>query len=93
VEHALVREALLRADEGTEGLRDGKGEEEMRPGQLFVQVVLEPLLAFMLLALGTVPVATGMIDTVVPPTSLALIEAVTIVPALALLDGADDLTV
>ena len=40
VKHGVVREALLRADKGTQGLRDGKGEEEVRPGQLFVQVVL-----------------------------------------------------
>jgi len=54
---------------------------------------MKPLLAFMLLALGTVPVATGMMDAVVLATTLALREAVAIVPALALLDGADDLAV
>ena len=43
----------------------------------------------MLLALGTVAVATGMIDAMVPPTRWALREVVTIMPALALLDGAD----
>lgn len=65
----------------------------MRPGQLCVQVVLEPLLGCMLLTLGTVPVAAGMIDTVLLTTTLALIEAVAVVSALALLDGADDLAV
>ena len=93
VKHGLVREALMRADEGSEGLRDGEGEEEVRPGQLFVQVVLEPLLGCMLLTLGTVAVATGMMDAVVPPTALALREAVAVMAALALLDGADDLAV
>ena len=83
----------MRADEGSERLRDGEGEEEVRPGQLFVQVVLEPLLGFMLLTLGTVAVATGMMDAVVPPTVLALREAVAVVSALAVLDGADDLAV
>jgi len=34
-----------------------------------------------------------MIDAVVPPTVLALIEAMAVVAALALLDGADDLAV
>ena len=87
VKHGLVGEALMRADEGTEGLGDGEGEEEVRPRQLFVQVVLEPLLGFMLLTLGTVAVATGMIDAVVPPTAWALIEAVAILSALAMLDG------
>ena len=47
----------------------------------------------MLLALRTVAVATGMMDAVLPSTVLALIEAVPIMPALALLDGADDLAV
>ena len=93
VKHGLVREALMRADEGAQGLRDGEGEEEVRPGQLFVQVVLEPLLGFMLLTLGAVAVATGMIDAVLPPTAVALREAMAVVAALALLDGADDLAV
>ena len=93
LKQGLVREALLRADEGSQRLRDGEGEEDVRPGQLFVQVVLEPLLGFMLLTLGAVPVATGMIDAVVLATTLALIEAVAVVSTLALLDSADDLAV
>ena len=93
LKHSLVREALMGADEGSERLRDGEGEEEMRPGQLFFQVVLEPLPGFMLLTLGAVAVATGMIDAVLPSTVWALIEAVAVVSTLALLDGADDLAV
>ena len=65
----------------------------MRPGQLFIQVMLEPLLSFMLLALGTVAVATGMIDAVLSFTVWALIEAMAIGAAAAVLDGADHLTV
>ena len=83
----------MRADKGAEGLGDGKGDEKVRPGQLSLQVVMKPLLGFMLLALWTVPVATGMMDAVVLATALALIEAVAIVPALAMLDGTDDLAV
>jgi len=93
LKHSLVREALMRADEGSQRLRDGEGEEEVRPGQLFVQVGLEPLLGFMLLTLWAVPVATGMIDAVLLATTLALREAVAVMSALALLDGADDLAV
>jgi len=37
--------------------------------------------------------ATGMIDAVVFATALALVEAVAIMPAAAVLDGADDLRV
>jgi hypothetical protein len=53
--------------------------------------MVEPLLGFMLLTLRAMTIATGMIDTVLPPTMLALIEAVTVMAALALLDGTDDL--
>src|SRR5712691_2870760 len=93
VEHGVVRKALMRADEGSQRLRDREGEEEVRPGQLLLEVVCEPLLGFMLLTLWTVPVATGMVDAVVLTTAVALIEAVAVMAALALLDGADDLAV
>jgi hypothetical protein len=93
LKHGVVREALMGADEGTQGLRDGEGEEEMRPRELCVQMVLEPLVSFILLALGTVPVATGMIDAVLFPTALALIEAMAVMAALAILDSTDNLVV
>ena len=93
LKHSLVREALLRADEGSKRLRDGKGEEAIRPGELLVQVRLEPLLGFMLLTLGTVAVATGMLDAVLLATPVALREAVTVGSAVALLAGAADLAV
>jgi hypothetical protein len=93
LKQGLVRETLMRANERSEGLRDGEGEQEVWSRQLFVQVVLEPLLGFMLLTLRAVAVATGMIDAMVPPTVWALREAVAVVPTLAVLDGADDLAV
>ena len=92
-EQGVVREALRRAETGTQGLRDRAGEETMRPRALFIQGVLAPLGSFLLLALGTVAVATGMMDAVVPPTAWALREALAVMAALALLDGADDLAV
>jgi hypothetical protein len=69
MEHALIREALMCTDEGTEGLRDREGEEEVRSRQLCVQMVCEPLLGCMLLTLGAVTVATRMLDAVLPPTA------------------------
>jgi hypothetical protein len=60
---------------------------------LFVEVVLKPLLGFVLLALGAVAVATGMIDAMGLPTVLAVIEAGAVMAALAVLDGAEDLAV
>jgi hypothetical protein len=38
VNQGLVREALVGADEGAERLRDGAGQEDVRPGQLCVEV-------------------------------------------------------
>ena len=93
LKHGVVSDTLMRADEGSQRLRDGEGEEEVRPGQLFVEVVLKPLLGFMLLTLRAVAVATGMMDAVVSPTAWALREAMAIVSALAVLDGTDDLAV
>ena len=83
----------MRTAERSEGLRHGEGEEEVRPGQLLLQVVREPLLGFMLLTLGAMTIATGMLDAVLLATAVAVIEAMAIVPALALWDGADDLAV
>jgi hypothetical protein len=92
-EQGVVRDTLMRADKGTQGLGDGEGEEEVRPRELCVQVVLEPLLGVMLLARRTVPVATGMMDVVFFPTALALREAVTVIAALAMWDSTDGLAV
>jgi len=93
LEHGVVREALMRAEKGTQGLGDGKGEEEVRTGQRSLHVVMKPLLGCMLLTRGTVPVATGMMDAVVLATAWARREAVALVPAWALLESADDLAV
>ena len=93
VEHGVVREALMGADEGAQGLGDREGEEQVRPGELLLQVGVEPRRGCMLRALGTVPVATGMLDAVVLATAVALREAMSIVAALAVLDGAEDLSV
>lgn len=83
----------MGAEEGAEGLRDGAGHQEVRPRQRLVEVVCKPLLGFLLLPLGAVAVATGMVHTVLPPTGVALREAVPLRPAVALLDGAEDLVV
>ena len=82
--HSLVCETLMRADQGTQGLRDSEGQEKVRPRELLGQVVLEPLLGFMLLTLGAVAVAPGMIDAVLARAVLTLIEAVAVCAALAL---------
>ena len=93
LQQGVVREAVMRADEGAERLRDRKGEEEVRPRELFVEVVLKPLLRCMLLALGAVAVATRMLDAVLSLTVWALREAMAVRAAAAVLDGTDDLAV
>ena len=92
-EQGLVSDALMRADKRAQGLRDGEGEEAVRSGKLCLQVGVEPLLGFMLLTLRAVTIATGMRDAVGPPTALALREALSVVSAAAMADGADDLAV
>ena len=93
VQQGLVRGALRRADAGSERFRDRAGEEEVWPGQLCGEVGLEPLLGCMLLTLRAVAGATGMVDAVVPPTGLALIQARSVRADLALLDGVEGLAV
>jgi hypothetical protein len=93
LQQGVGREAVRRADEGAERPRDRKGEEEVRPRELCVEVVLKPLLRFMLLALGAVAVATSMRDAVLSRTVWALREAMAIGAAAAVLDGAAHLTV
>ena len=83
----------MRADEGTQGLRDSEGDEEVWSGELFFQLVVQPLLGCMLLTLGTVAVAACVMDAVLPATALALIEAVAVVSGAAVLDGTSGLLV
>ena len=93
LQQGLVREALMRTDKRSQRLWDGAGEEKVRPGELLIEVVLEPLLGCMLLPLETVAVATGVIETVLSVTGWALREAVAVMAAAAVLDGAADLAV
>ena len=90
---SVGREALRRAEHGTPGRRDGASEEDVRPGQLCVQVGCEPLLGCRLWALGTGTGATGMSDAVGPSPVWARREARAIMAALARLDGPESLTV
>ena len=91
--HGLVGAALRRTEEGAERLRDGTGEKDVWPGELFVAVVVEPLLGCVLLALGAVAVAACVMDAVWFATTLALRETMAVMAAVARLDGMDDLAV
>ena len=58
-----------------------------------MELGLEPLRGPAMLTLGTVAIAAGVVDTVLPVTALAVIEAVSIMSALAVWDGTDGLVV
>jgi hypothetical protein len=93
VQHRLGREALLRADAGSQRRRHGAGQQEVRPGQRCVAVVLKPRRCVLLLTLGPGAVATGRLDAVWLATPWALREAVAVVATAARLDGVDGLAV
>ena len=57
LEQGLVSGALMGAEKRAQGLRDGEGDEKMRSGQLFFEVLMEPLLGFMVLALRAMAIA------------------------------------
>lgn len=65
----------------------------MGSGELLVELVLEPLLSLRIRALGTVPVAAGMMTAVLSATALAVIEAVSIMSCAAVWDGPEGLLV
>jgi hypothetical protein len=68
----------MRAAEGAQGFREGKGEEEVRSWELFVELVVEPLPRLLVLTLGTMAMAAGMRETVLLSTALAGIKAVAV---------------
>ena len=71
----------------TQRLRHGEGEEAIRPGQLLLQVVVEPLLRLIVLTLGAMAIAAGVQDAVTPSAALARLEAVSGVSGAAVEDG------
>ncbi len=64
----------------------------MVPGQLPIQLGLQPLPGFMVLAIGAMPVATAAINDVALPALGALIDRSAVMTRTAVDDGIDDLT-
>jgi hypothetical protein len=60
---------------------------------VFCELVVEPLLGFVMLTLRAMPIATRVIDAVLLGTALARIAAVSVMSGSAVLDGADGLVV
>jgi hypothetical protein len=92
-EQGMVGEALRGTDAGSERLRDGKGEAAVGPGQLFGHVMVAPRRRGVLRTRRARPMATGGRERVWSPTAWAWIEAVTVMAAVAVLAGTDDLAV
>jgi hypothetical protein len=89
--HGRGGEGLRRADAGAAGCRDRAGAEAVRPGELCVTGLLEPLRGAGRLTLGPVPVPTCGMDAVLCATVLALREAVAIRSGAARQHGAHGL--
>jgi len=85
----LVSEPGMRAAKGSQGLGDGEGDEKMRTWHLLVELMLEPELGVVVLALRTVPITTGMIDAMRLATAWAGVEAVAIGASSTGTDGPD----
>jgi hypothetical protein len=86
-----ISEALTAADEGPERFRDGKGEHEMVPGQLPLPLSFQPLLGLVVLAAGTVTVATTAMNWMKLTTMLTGVEGGAIDFGAAVADSVDDL--
>src|SRR2546426_9443170 len=61
----------------------------MRPWQLFLQLVVEPLLRLSVLTLWAMAIAAGVQDAVTPSAALARREAVSVVSGAAVEDSMD----
>lgn len=83
----------MRAHEFAQGLRHREGEQEMRPGQLALELALQPRLSLVVLAAWTMPVAAGAGDDMGLTAGQAVIQRGSGLLAAAALDGADHLLV
>ena len=55
----LIGRSRMGTTEGTSRLRHGEGEEEIRPWELLLQLVVEPLLRLIVLTLWAMAIAAG----------------------------------
>ena len=92
LEQSRVTEALVLADEGTQLLRNGKRDQEVMAWELALDLGLEPPLGFVVLAGGTVAIATGNEELLRLSTALALIERNPAGLGATSDDGVDDFT-
>jgi len=92
-EQGMVGGFWVGADEDPELFGHGKGDQEIVCGKASGHLLYEPLLGFVVLAVGTVAIAAGPIDEMVLPATPAVIEGDAQFPTLAVDDGLDDFSV
>jgi hypothetical protein len=68
---------LVVSDEAAQNLWDGKGEQEMMPGELVLDLFLQPLPGLMVLTGRAMAVPAGAIDPMELATIFALIKGET----------------
>jgi hypothetical protein len=85
--HGLGGQPGMGAAEEAQGFREGKGDEAVRPWELFVELLVEPLPRLLVLTLWTMAMAAGMRETVLLSTALAGREAVAVGTSAAGADG------
>jgi hypothetical protein len=83
----------VRAAEGPNLLWHGKGEQEVVAGQASLKLCFQPLAAFMILALRTVPIAAGAVNMMFFAAAVALIDGNAILSGTTFDDGIDGLFV
>jgi hypothetical protein len=76
LEQRLIADALMRAKECAQTLRHGEGEHEVMPGQLALELTLQPGLCLVMLAARAVSVAATARDQMGLAAFLAVIQHV-----------------
>jgi hypothetical protein len=93
LEQGRVGCSLVLANESTQTLWDGKGEQEMMAGELPFDLFLQPLAALMVLTRGAMAISTGPIDPMEFAALLALIKGDTTSVGTTGDDGINDFAV
>jgi hypothetical protein len=93
LKQSRVPDTLVLANEGTQLFGDCKGDQEMMSWQLALDLSLEPLLRFTVLACRTVAIATGAKELARLSAAVALVERHPAGLGATRRDGIDDFAV
>jgi len=93
LKQGVVGGFCVGADEVPQLLRHGKSDQEIVCGEASGHLLGEPLLGFMVLAVGAVPIAAGALDEMALVAGSAEVEGKAELTASAVGDGLDDFSV